>query len=220
MLLALGLAAFAAVAVVVTTASVVILTRHESAETKKEYGEYKLTVDGRVADAKKEGIEAGKAAGDALVRAAGLEKQAAELNSANLALEEKISPRRLSQEQHNKISNALAGFAGQNVIIRSYAMDVESFVLGQQIIGALLAAKIIPLDRRMSESAGNAIALGVHVVGTNSTLVAALLKSLSEIGNLAVSPEPPPPPRISAGGSNVYGPATVFVGVKPMVAAK
>src|SRR4051812_38763240 len=77
MLLALGLAAFAAVAVVVTTASVVILTRHENAETKKEYEEYKLTVDGKVADARKEGIEAGELAGNAMVRAAELEREAA-----------------------------------------------------------------------------------------------------------------------------------------------
>jgi hypothetical protein len=39
-----------------------------------------------VADAKTEGIEAGKAAGNALLRAATLEKQAEELRASNLAL--------------------------------------------------------------------------------------------------------------------------------------
>lgn len=57
-----------------TTTSVVILQRQETAEAKRELEEYRLSAEGRVADAKREGIEAGKTAGDALLRAAELKK--------------------------------------------------------------------------------------------------------------------------------------------------
>ena len=67
-----------AIAVFVTTACVVILTRRENVATKVEYESYKLLVEGKVADAKKEGIEAGKMAGNALLRAAEFENRAAE----------------------------------------------------------------------------------------------------------------------------------------------
>src|SRR5260370_18827451 len=64
MLLSLGIAGLIAIAVFVTTASVVILQRHETAEAKTELEEYKLSAESKVADAKKEGIEAGKTAGN------------------------------------------------------------------------------------------------------------------------------------------------------------
>ncbi|WP_429041164.1 hypothetical protein [Bradyrhizobium elkanii] len=79
MLLSLGVTGLIAFAVAFTTASVVILTRHETAEAKRELEEYKLTVEAKVADATARGIEAGKSAGAALVRAADLEKQAEQL---------------------------------------------------------------------------------------------------------------------------------------------
>ena len=72
-----------------------------------------------MADAKKEGIEAGKLAGNAIVRAE-------ELRAANLALEAQIAPRRLSAEQKQAISKALASFSGRRVRIKSYALG-DSF---------------------------------------------------------------------------------------------
>jgi hypothetical protein len=86
MLLALAVTGLVAIAVAFTTTAVVILQRRETAEAKRELEEYKLTVEAKVADAKTEGIEAGKAAGNALLRAATLEKQAEELRASNLAL--------------------------------------------------------------------------------------------------------------------------------------
>jgi hypothetical protein len=81
---------FSLLLVFATTAAVVILQRREASEARHELAEYKLTVEGKVADAKKEGIEAGKAAGNALLRAADLEKQAGQLRKdaaeANAAL--------------------------------------------------------------------------------------------------------------------------------------
>jgi hypothetical protein len=103
MLLSLGVAALAAIAVVVTSASVVILTRHENAETKKEYEAYKLTVDGKVADAKREGIEAGKTAGNALVRAAELEKEAANARLETERLKAVVAWRAISAPQVDEL---------------------------------------------------------------------------------------------------------------------
>jgi hypothetical protein len=137
MLLSLGLAGLIALAVFITTASVVILTRHESAETKREYATYKLTVDGKVADAKSEGIKAGRDAGNALLRAAELEKQAEQLRKdtaeanaraaeAKLELERFKQPRTLTIEQQDRISSKLRPFAGQEFIL-SVAPHPESF---------------------------------------------------------------------------------------------
>jgi hypothetical protein len=109
MLLSLGVAGLIAIAVFVTTAAVVILQRHETAEANRELDEYKLTVESKVADAKKEGIEAGKSAGNALLRAADLEKQAEQLRkdtaeanaraaAASLELERLKAPRTPSFE--------------------------------------------------------------------------------------------------------------------------
>lgn len=94
-----------------STWAVVRLQRLEISKAAIELGEYKLSVDGKVADAKKEGIEAGKAAGDALLRAASLEKQAAELRAANLVLEGKLKPRRISGEDFEKMLPTLSKFA-------------------------------------------------------------------------------------------------------------
>src|SRR5450631_1849827 len=141
MLLALGLAAFAAVAVVVTTASVVILTRHENAEIKKEYAEYKLTVDGKVADAKKEGIEAGKVAGNALVRAAESEKQAAESKERTAKLELELAkikqPRLLSEERLRPLAEKLKQFASTPFDLAFIPGDPEAAIFGTHIAAML-----------------------------------------------------------------------------------
>jgi hypothetical protein len=70
-----------------------------------------LTVDAKVADAKKEGIEAGKAAGNALVRAAELEKEAAALK---LELERLSTPRvrLMTPEASAVLLEKLKPFAG------------------------------------------------------------------------------------------------------------
>jgi len=77
MLLSLGCGALAAVAGVVSTAAVIRLQKASEQETKLEFERYKLGVAAQVADAKKEGIEAGEKAGNAMLRAAELEKDAA-----------------------------------------------------------------------------------------------------------------------------------------------
>jgi hypothetical protein len=126
-----------------STYAVVQLQRRESDEAKRELEEYKLTVEGKVADAKKEGIEAaGEKAGNALLRAAELEKQAEGLRAANLALEAEIAPRRLTELQIKAIGSALSSFSGKKVSIVSYSLDSEAAILSQQIASSLEVAKI------------------------------------------------------------------------------
>lgn len=124
MLVALGFAAFAAVAVVLTTAAVIIAARRDAAASEAALETYKAGVVGKIADAKREGIKAGKTAGDAEVkaaqaneRAAGFEKDAETLRlqvaQAQLALEKFKAPRSVSAEGQKHITEAVASFAGQ-----------------------------------------------------------------------------------------------------------
>jgi hypothetical protein len=138
------------------------------------------------------------------------------LKAANLALESKIAPRRLTSQQQQSIGSALARFAGRRMRVKSYALDVEAAILGQQIIATLQAANIGGDDRRMSEGAPGAIAIGIHVTGDDKELIDATLAAFSSVG-LAVSPEPVPimaGMALSDDGTTVA--ATVFVGVKPL----
>ncbi len=125
MLLSLGVAALAAVFVIVSTYAVVQLQRKEATDAKSDLDRYKLTVEGQVADAKKEGIEAGKTAGNAMVRAASLEKQAQELRAANLELEARIRPRRISGEKSTEMSAILSQIPGIPIAIVSRIFDPE-----------------------------------------------------------------------------------------------
>jgi len=180
MLISLGIAGLIAIAVFVTTAAVVILTRHENAETKREYEEYKLTVDAKVADAKKEGIAAGKAAGDALLKAATLEKEAEQLRKdtadanaraaeatrkateSQLALEKYRSPRTLDALQVARVKKAVERFAGTPFDV-SVTLESEPQGFGAQIGTLLESAGWVWKNR--NNTPGIAINLGPHQAG-------------------------------------------------------
>jgi len=107
---------FSLVSVGFTTVFVVALTRKEASEIKREYDTYKLTVEAKVADAKLAGVKAGETTGDALVRAAALEKEAARLTKeaeeAKLETERlkaQTAWRRLSLDQQKMIVDELSG---------------------------------------------------------------------------------------------------------------
>lgn len=125
MLISLGIAALCALAVAFTTTVVVKLQGQAETEARNALEAYKITVTGQVADAKKEGIAAGKAAGDALLRAATLEKEAQELKAANLALEAKIQPRRLTGNESQKLATALSKLSPRPIGIVSRILDPE-----------------------------------------------------------------------------------------------
>jgi hypothetical protein len=83
MLISLALAALVAFLVAAATTGVIIVQKREAGVANAELARYKLTVEGQVADAKKEGIEAGKAASGALLRAAEATERAAKAELAH-----------------------------------------------------------------------------------------------------------------------------------------
>lgn len=140
MLLSLGFTGLAAIAVFISTMSVVTLQRRENANTQHEYKEFKLTVDAKVADAKQEGIVAGKQAGDALLKAAKLEKEAQKLKAENLSLQLKIQPRRLSGENIAKLKNSLIGLHPSAIAVISRIFDSEGGDFADDLSNAFQSA--------------------------------------------------------------------------------
>jgi hypothetical protein len=133
MLLSLGVAGLIAIAVFVTTAAVVILQRHETAEANRELEEYKLSVESKVADAKKEGIEAGKAAGGALLKAAQANERAAK---AELELARYRSGRSVTPEQHRILVQWLSMSHKGRVIVKPNFLNSEATRFANQISSA------------------------------------------------------------------------------------
>src|SRR6516225_5956758 len=137
MIAALGLAALAAVAVVVTTASVVVLQRAETARTKNEFEAYKLEAGTRIAEANAVGETAKADAAKARAEIADAAKQteaakadAAEANRKaeqerleRLRLQAAVAPRSLSLDQQRAIAATLKSFSGKRVAVTTYALD-------------------------------------------------------------------------------------------------
>jgi hypothetical protein len=121
-LIVAGIAAALAAA---ATWAVVRMQRAELADATVTFDKYKLAADTQIAAAKKEAVETAQNAGNALVRAAALEKEAAELKSANLALEARLAPRRLSGAQSARMSAILAAEPGMKLAVVSRAFDSE-----------------------------------------------------------------------------------------------
>lgn len=140
MLITLVIAGVAALLVAAATTGAVVASKREAVASRAELERYKLTVDGKIADAKREGIEAGKAAGDALLRAAALEKEAQQLKAANLALELQVQPRRLSGEKSAKLTSALAKLQPLPIAIVSRLFDAEGADFADDLSNAFVAA--------------------------------------------------------------------------------
>ncbi len=103
-------------------------------------------------------------------------------------------------------------------MVKSYAQDVEAAILGKQIIESLKSANIDVSDNILSVSSLGSVALAVRVTGNDKTLVAALLDTLSSVGNLLVIPEAPPAAAgmSTGGGKESAMAAEIFVGAKPI----
>jgi hypothetical protein len=163
-------------------------------------------------------------------RIAELDKSAEELKAANLALEKQIAPRRLTLDQMNALVGALLPLKGRRVRLESYALDVESALLGKQLLLCLKKAELV-IDERgmMSVQTFGRVSLGVHVHGEKQ-LVDALAKVLSETAGLKVTPNSDPSKKggpgvvMEAGGEKTPSDATIFIGVKevtvPVIEAK
>ena len=128
----LALGAFAAVIVGVATYIAFQLQEQETQDANAALERYKIGVAAQVADAKREGIEAGKTAGDALVRAAALEKEATDARLATVKIKAQLSWRTLSKEVGEKLETELAKHPGK-VNLRYTDGDPEALFLAIQI---------------------------------------------------------------------------------------
>ena len=108
----LSIAAAAAILVGVSQFVIIKLQKFAAIGAEGEFKKYKLTVEGQVADAKKEGIEAGKTAGNALVRAAELEKEAANARLETEKIKAVVTWRMISALYTAELERVLAAKPG------------------------------------------------------------------------------------------------------------
>jgi hypothetical protein len=194
---------FSLVVVAVAAVFVVVLTRKEASELKREYDTYKLTVDAKVAEAKEEGIKAGKAAGDALARAAVLEKEAARLTKeaeeAKLETERlkaQVAWRHLAPDQQKNIVDDLAG--------KSFAIhfdysqnDPEAMQFSEDLLKAIRDAGVVAYTHPLVAPPAPP---GVIVFGTENDPAYQGLKSALERANVQFKLAPRNgPARLSIG---------------------
>jgi hypothetical protein len=140
MVVFLIVAGFFALIAGAATWAVVRLQRIELAESQKAFNEYKLAAEGKVAEAKTEGIKAGEKAGNALVRAAELEKEAANAKLETERLKATVAWRSISPEIAASLEKILSATPG-SVNLRYTDGDPEALFLAIQISNVLAKSK-------------------------------------------------------------------------------
>jgi hypothetical protein len=132
---------------VAATYAIVVSGNIKEANLKSELKEkddaletYKLTVDGKVADAKSEGIKAGEAAGNALVRAAELEKEAASARLETEQIKQAVAWRVIPPDIGSKMEEVLSRSPG-SVNVRYTEGDPEAMFLAIQFSNMLIKVK-------------------------------------------------------------------------------
>jgi len=138
MIWSLVFAAIAAVLVVVATRMVII--RSKQLDDIQGYlikaKDTQLAIDLRDKDQK---------IADAGAQTAKLERQTEELKAANLALEAKVKPRRISGDNLRKMSAILSQRSGLPIVIVSRILDLEGKDFGDDLSSAFKNAKWEPL---------------------------------------------------------------------------
>ena len=194
---------FSLVAAAFATVFVVALTRKEASEIKREYDTYKLSVDAKVAEAKVAGIKAGETAGDALMRAATLEKEAARLTKeaeeARLETERlkaQTAWRRLSPDQRKMIVDDLSG---KTLAIHfDYSQnDPEAMQFSEDLLKAIRDAGVIAYAHPLVAPPAPP---GVIIFGTENDPACQALKSALDRANVQFKLAPRNgPARLSIG---------------------
>jgi hypothetical protein len=172
-------------------------------------------------DAAKAADEAAKAR----ERAASLEKEAAQLQTTlerertnRLALEAVVAPRSLTAKQQADLIMEWQKFAGKYVVVRSYAMDVESYLLGEQLIKCLRQAGLKALHARSSFLPFGGVIVGIEVTSpTNREFAYDLAQGIGKTTFLKVAYVPPSPDgRLTGDGLDPAAPnAEILIGIKP-----
>lgn len=184
----LAVGVFSAAVVVVSTFVTSKLQKQEAIDAQNSLAKYKLTVDGQVADAKKEGITAGKTAGDAILKASEADERAANANERAAALEVEatrlktelarvktpLTERHVSQEQRNILVRDLSGKKFPiGILAPSSGREINTYAL--EIIAAIeatgLKVNLRYLAGSINNSGINAVPTGVNLTGGVSGLL-------------------------------------------------
>jgi hypothetical protein len=204
---------------VLSTYAIVVSGNIKEANLKRElkdkddaFETYKLTVEGQVADAKREGIEAGKIAGNAVVRAAGLEKEAWAAKLETEKLKQVVVWRTLSPENAAELLKSLSAHPG-SVNLRYTSGDPESLFFAIQLSKTLHEAnwQVAPGSEN-----SNLITFGVSLPGASSPDMDALRGAFSA-AKIPFATETPPNTGSSVGFNiaTIAGAPTLMVGSKP-----
>lgn len=172
MLLSLGFAALAAVAVVVATSAVVMLTREENRDKSEELLKYQSDAESRTA-------EAARAAATANERAAGLEKDVATARLETERLKALLSWREVSI-QDRKVLVASLAIAPSHVFIVCVGNDIEAQGYAKHLADAFTDAGWIVGTQSIAYRES---IFGVRVVGPpNSKETGAVAESFTKAG--------------------------------------
>jgi flagellar basal body-associated protein FliL len=137
MLLALGATGLVAIAVALTTTSVVILQRHETAEAKRELEEYKVEAGTKISAAEAVGLTAKADIAKAHVSIAEADARTKEAEVKLEELRKQVGPRHLKSQE---FIEALVGKPTLPVEIMFLKDDADAFTLSLEIRTALQMA--------------------------------------------------------------------------------
>lgn len=177
--LMIGSLAIAAFAAVLSWASTFVVTRLQKQEEKAagaELKRYQDGVAGQVAEAKREGIQAGKTAGDAMVRAAELEKEAAIARLETEKVKAAVAWRVIPPESAQTMEKLLSEKTGA-VNLRYIDGDTESQYLAMQIARILVNAHWVYAPGGIKPA--NSIQLGIVLPPSTSADAESLAAALS-----------------------------------------
>ena len=168
---------------------------------------------------------AGQTAAKGQDRTGALEKETLQLQatveqerSRRLALEAVVAPRSIAPQQQTDLVAAWKQLAGRQVVVRSYAMDAESYLLGEQLIQCLKQAGLRAVHARSSFLPFGGVIVGIEVTSpTDRAFAYELARTLGAATFLKVAYVPPAPDaRLSADGLDPMKPdAEILVGIKP-----
>lgn len=204
----LGIGAAAGLIVVASNFIVIRLQKLEAADAQAAFTRYKLEVEGRVADAKREGVEAGKTAGDALLRAAELEKEAANARLETEKIKRAVAWRTISSADAQVLENTLATNPG-SVNLRYSDGDPEALFFAYQIAQILVKSRWKVASGSFKPS--NAIIFGINLPDSDSDDAKKLRNAFSLV-KLSFSTAPLPRAGISFSVETVEGAPTLMIG--------
>lgn len=208
MISGLILAAVAAVVIGLSTWLVIKLQKSEAINAAVEFERYKVGVAAQVAEAKKEGIEAGKAASDALVRAAELEKDAANARLETEKIKAVVAWRMIPSANAAILEKLLSHKAG-SVNLRYMDGDPEALYLAIQISQILAKAHWQVAPGAIKPA--NTIVFGIMLppeVGIDADALAAALKA----AKIEFSRGSVPAAGVSFGVHKIDGAPTLIIG--------